>query len=128
MYKFIWSSLLSIFIISTNVTLADFPIVDDIKVAQALSESTGQHLLVIFGAESCNGCVHLKQDIHNGYFLMELDGKIVCYIDVSKHKNFIKEFKINTIPDSRLFIDGKQTTSIIGYQRIQYQQWLIDSK
>ena len=129
MLKLVSSILLCILLVSlSDISKADFPIVDDLQVAQSLSESTGQSLVLIFGSPSCPSCVQLKQDIHDGYFLMQLDEKIVCYIDLAKHREMIKKFKISSIPDSRLIIKGKQKTVIVGYDRSSYNKWLSNAE
>ena len=109
---------------SVNNCLADFPIVDDLQVAQSLSESTGQPLVLIFGAKSCAFCGLLKKDIQDGYFLMQLDGKIVCYIDVTKEKELRENYGIKSLPDTRYIVDGKQRAYMIGYDRKKYEKWL----
>ena len=130
MMKYISSIILCLFFTISfyETSIADFPIVDDLAVAQSLSESTEQPLVVIFGAKSCGFCVLLKKDIQDGYFLMQLDGKIVCYIDVTKRQDLIDKYGIKSLPDSRLFIKGKQKSSIIGYDRSKYDRWLTDDK
>lgn len=111
-------------ILFSKITRADFPIIDDIKVAQSLSESTGQPLILIFGAKSCAFCGLLKKDIEDGYFLSQLDGKIVCYMDISKRKDLIDTYNITSLPDTRYIVNSKQRAYIIGYDKKQYEKWL----
>jgi len=106
------------------ISFADFPVVNDLHIAESLSESTDQPIVLIFGAKSCSACGLLKQDIDDGYFLTLLDSKIVCYIDITKEKELRDKYKIKSLPDTRYIVDGKQKASIIGYERKKYEQWL----
>lgn len=126
MKKLLLSLCTMIFISTLTIptSLADFPIVTDLQVAESLSESTGQPIVLIFGAKSCSACGLLKKDIDDGYFLMQLDSKIVCYIDVTREKELRDKYKIKSIPDTRYIVDGKQKASMIGYERQKYEQWL----
>lgn len=125
MFKFLSSLLICIFIVlSSDITRADFPIVDDLQVAQSLSESTGQPLILIFGAKSCAFCELLKKDIDDGYFLMQLDGTIVCYVDVTRRQDLIDKYKIKSLPDTRYIVNGDQRAYIVGYDRKKYEKWL----
>jgi len=105
-------------------SLADFPIVTDLQVAESLSESTGQPLILIFGAKSCAFCGLLKKDIEEGYFLLQLDGKIVCYIDITREKKLRDKYDIKSLPDTRYIVDGKEIAHIVGYDRKKYDKWL----
>lgn len=111
-------------VLYTDNIMADFPIVDNLDIAQSLSESTEQPLILIFGSKSCTFCGLLKKDIENGYFLVQLDRKIVCYIDVAKRQDLIDKYEIKSLPDTRLIIDGKQKGSMVGYERSKYKKWL----
>lgn len=125
MYKLLQLLTICIFIVlSSDLTKADFPIVDDLQVAQSLSESTEQPLILIFGAKSCAFCGLLKKDIEDGYFLMQLDGKIVCYIDISKRQDLIDKYEIQSLPDTRYIVNGQQRAYMVGYDRKKYEKWL----
>ena len=125
MFRFLSSLLICIFIVlSSDITRADFPIVDDLQVAQSLSESTGQPLILIFGSKSCAFCDLLKKDIDDGYFLMQLDVTIVCYVDVTRRQDLIDKYKIKSLPDTRYIVNGDQRAYIVGYDRKKYEKWL----
>lgn len=125
MFKFLSSLLICIFIVlSSDITRADFPIVDDLQVAQSLSESTGQPLILIFGSKSCAFCDLLKKDIDDGYFMMQLDGTIVCYVDITRRQDLIDKYKIKSLPDTRYIVNGDQRAYMVGYDRKKYEKWL----
>lgn len=113
-----------LYISSGHDCLAEFPLVTDIQVAQSLSESTGQPLVLIFGAKSCMFCESLKKDISDGYFLMQLDGTIVCYVDVARRQDLIDKYKIKSLPDTRYIVNGDQRAYMVGYDRKKYEKWL----
>jgi len=110
--------------IGSNYCWADYPMVDNILDGIALSESSDQPLLIIFGAKWCPHCVNLKADINNGVFTKELDGKIVCYVDVDQHKDMKKQYRVTTLPDSRFLKDKKEVSIFSGYNKTKYKEWL----
>lgn len=111
-----------------DVCVADFPIMYDLNDAVALSESTGQSVVLIFGATWCPYCVELKKDINDGNFGRELDNKIVCYIDVDKHKDLKKEYDVRTLPDTRYLVDKKEKSQIKGYNEPKFKVWLKNAE
>lgn len=104
--------------------LADFPMMYDFNDALALSESTKQPLIVIFGAKWCPYCEDLKNDIDNGNLSKELDHKIVCYIDIDKHKDLKKEYRIQNLPDTRYLVSKKEVSQLIGYGKTKFKEWI----
>lgn len=111
-----------------NICLADFPIMDDLNDAIALSESTDQPVVLIFGAKWCPYCVELKKAINNGNFARELDDKIVCYIDIDQHKDLKKEYGVKALPDTRYLVDKKEKTQIIGYGEFKFREWIKNAE
>lgn len=102
-------------------------IVNSLEDAVALSESTKMPVLLIFGAEWCGYCKNLKKDIETGVMNKELENYIICYIDVDKHKDIKKEFKVSSIPDSRIIVDKKETAIKKGYVKDQYKKWINEN-
>lgn len=109
---------------ATNSCVADFPTVDNLDDAIALSESTNQPIVLIFGAKWCPYCVELKKHINSGNFTKELDTKIVCYIDVDQHKDVKKEYGVKTLPDTRYLVDKKEKSQLIGYGESKFREWI----
>lgn len=99
-------------------------IVKDFEDAIALSESSKMPVLVVFSAEWCKYCSLLKKDIDNGEYSKELDKYIVCFVDVDKRADLKKEYRVSTIPDSRIIKDQKEQKQIIGYDKTKYKKWL----
>lgn len=114
-------------IFSSKICVADFPIVNNIEDAIILSEQTKQPILLVFGAEWCKYCVNLKTDIQDGIFSKELDSVIVCFIDIEKYKHLRLEYKVSNLPDSRMIISNKEESSLIGYNKQKYKQWIINA-
>lgn len=116
---------LSILLCSISSVSADSPaMVNSLEDAMALSESTKMPVLVIFGADWCGYCKILKKEISSGEMNKELDNYIICYIDTDKNKDLKKEFNVRSLPDSRIFIDKKETSQYKGYDKNKYKKWI----
>lgn len=102
--------------------------VNSLEDAIALSESTKMPTLVIFGAEWCGYCKNLKKDITNGVLNTELDNYIVCYIDIDKNPDLKKEYRVKTLPDSRILLNKIEKHSHKGYISKNYKEWLDSIK
>lgn len=115
--------------ISTNL-MADSPIfLNSLEDSQAMSKISQKDLIVIFGSSSCKYCEELKSDINSGDFDSVLTNKIVCYVELNENNKQIKtSYKINIIPDSRFFVNDKQESKIVGYEKSKYQNWLKNLK
>ena len=115
--------------ISTNL-MADSPIfLNSLEDSQAMSKISQKDLIVIFGSSSCKYCEELKSDINSGDFDSVLTNKIVCYVELNENNKQIKtSYKINIIPDSRFFVNDKQESKIVGYEKSKYQNWLKNIK
>lgn len=103
-------------------------ILESIKDAQSLSEKTKQPILLIFGADYCEHCVRLKQDIILGNLSSSMDKYIICYINISKNSDLSKEYNISSIPDSRIIRSNKETSFFKGYAKNKYLLWLKNDK
>lgn len=115
--------------ISTNL-MADSPVfLNSLEDSQAMSKISQKDLIVIFGSSSCKYCEELKSDINSGDFDSVLTNKIVCYVELNENNKQIKtSYKINIIPDSRFFVNDKQESKIVGYEKSKYQNWLKNLK
>lgn len=100
--------------------------IENINEGFLLSKKTGIPLLVIFSSPDCIHCNNLSKDLNNGVFGKYIDQYIICKIDVSSDKTISRKYKIRSIPDSRIFNGDKQTDKISGYNREQYQNWIIN--
>ena len=110
--------------------MADSPIfLNSLEDSQAMSKISQKDLIVIFGSSSCKYCEELKSDINSGDFDSVLTNKIVCYVELNENNKQIKtSYKINIIPDSRFFVNDKQESKIVGYEKSKYQNWLKNLK
>lgn len=113
-------------LVSTYSYGQNVAIVNDFNDAMALSESTKMPILVIFGADWCVYCKNLKKDIENGQLNKELDSYIVCYVDIDKNNDLKKEFKVKTLPDSRIIRDKKEIAMNKGYVPKDYKKWILN--
>lgn len=106
--------------------MADSPIfLNSLAEATALSETSEKNLLIIFGSKSCRYCENLKQEINSGNFDYLLTNKIVCYVELDDtNKDLKTKYRVNMIPDSRVFIRNEQKFKISGYEKTKYTKWL----
>lgn len=79
-----------------------------------------RNVLVIFGADWCKYCNILKGDMAN----MNLDGYVVCVVDVTKNKDLKARKGISSLPTSIVMDNGKEVARTTGYSANQYKQWL----
>jgi thioredoxin-related protein len=97
---------------------------DNFKDAINISNDKNIPIVLIFGQESCNYCNKLKSDINSGELDSLLENKIICYIDILNNKDFIEEYEIKKIPDSRILLNNKVRSKITGYDKVKYKTWL----
>lgn len=80
---------------------------------QLLNEN--QIVLVDFYADWCGPCHMLKPTIKE--IAVEYDGKIkVVSVDIDKFNSLARRFKINSIPDIKIFDNAKLENSFLGVQ------------
>lgn len=97
--------------------------------AVALSESTGKPLLVIFSADWCKYCQVLKQELTDNDMQSALDEYLICIVDVDERKDLKDEYKVQTLPDSRLLMKLKERSSFIGYSgKKKYLAWIRNAR
>lgn len=125
-------TLLQIFlliVLSFSVCLSnDSFIISSLAEAEKLSQSTGQPLLLIFGADYCVYCNKLKTDILKKEVGPSIDSFIVCYIDLENNPAYRKKYNLSTIPDSRIIVNGKQVSRMQGYSRSDFSKWIENVK
>lgn len=103
-------------------------ILESMREAEILSESTQQPILVIFGSEDCVYCQQLKDDILKGTFSEQMSAYIICYIDIDNHIEYKRIYRVKTIPDSRIIYNNKEKSRTIGYSKKKFSEWLDSLK
>jgi thioredoxin-related protein len=109
-------------VLVTVVSANDSFILDSIDETQRLSHLTNKPALIIFGSDSCRFCNNLKQDILTKKLSPTIDRYIICYIDIDKNPDLKTKYSVSMIPDSRIFVNNKQTSIIKGYSKDTYIQ------
>lgn len=99
-------------------------ILSSLEETYKLSEATKKPALVIFGSDYCKFCNSLKQDILNKKLSPHIDKYIICYIDIKQKPDLKTHYKVSSIPDSRIFVNGKESKTTKGYVQNAYIQWL----
>lgn len=99
-------------------------ILNSIIEAKALAKEINQPLLLIFGSKSCRFCESLKNDLENNK--LPVEPFILCYIDTELEMNdkYITEYKISSIPDSRILNHNSIISTFKGYGKADYTKWL----
>lgn len=106
---------------------ADTFILNSLPEARRLSKETQKSILLIFGADSCNFCLLLKDDLES-VLKKDIDNFIICYIDLKSNPELKRQYDITSIPDSRIIFDDKTISSIKGYRKNDYKKWLENAK
>ena len=79
-----------------------------------------RNVLIIFGADWCKYCKILKEDMPS----MNLNGYVVCVVDVTKNKEAKIKSGISSLPTSVVMEGGKEVARSVGYSKEQYKEWL----
>lgn len=125
-YKILINILIGLFL--NSIVIAKDNMIYDFKEASVLSQETKMPILLIFGADWCPHCKSLKQDITDDDFGDLLDKYILCYIDVDDNRELKNEFRIKSLPDSRILKSGVEKYSMIGYDHNRYKTWILNAK
>lgn len=116
MIKFILT--LCLLIISPSIGYSQI-VLDSLEEAEKLSLSVNKPILLILGADYCEYCKNLKDNI----IYLPIDNYIICYIDITKTSN--DDFKnLKSIPESRIIMNQKIISKNIGYNKTKYSLWL----
>lgn len=126
MYKYI---ICLIIILTTNLCLGEIIVVRDISDAVSLSENNDMPILLVFVGDSCVYCEKLKQDLKDNENLKKtLDNYIICFIDIDTHRDLMKEYRVKTIPDSRILKNNIEVTRMVGYNKSRFYNWINNIK
>jgi thioredoxin 1 len=104
------------------------PVLESLDEATALSNKTGQPLLVIAGAKWCSYCHKLKRDIQSEPLRSLTDRFIVVYIDIEQNPDFAAKYLVRSIPHSFIMKHGRVLSSQKGYTTSNYRVWLIQNQ
>ena len=114
-------------LVATTITptslFAESFILDSLSEANKLSKSTNKPVLVIFGSDSCAFCMLLKKSIASD-LKNDIDGYIICYLDLGKNPELKTEYQISLIPDSRIVKDDTTISVKKGFNLREYKNWL----
>ena len=101
---------------SSNNTTSETPVVELSSVAefdQLLAKN--QIVLADFYADWCGPCHMLKPKINE--IATEYEGKIkVVAVDIDKFRSLASRFKVNSIPDVKIFSGTRLENSFVGVQ------------
>jgi len=115
--------MLVVITITPTSLFAESFVLDSLSEANKLSKSTNKPVLVIFGSDSCAFCVLLKKSIATD-LKNDIDGYIICYLDLGKNPELKKEHQISLIPDSRIVKDDTTISVKKGFNLREYKNWL----
>lgn len=81
-------------------------------------------VIVVFGAEWCPHCVLLKEHLKS----TNLDGYVVCTVDVDQHKDLQREHKVRSLPTSIIFEQGKEKSREKGFDEKGFDAWIEQNR
>ncbi len=113
---------LSVVNISEIAIANDSFILSSLNEAKNISIKSDKPILLIFGTSSCKYCEQLKNDLIKNK--LPIDRLIVCYIDIEENSDYIREYKVSSIPDSRILYKSNKTLAHKGYGKQEYTKWL----
>ena len=87
-------------------------------------KETKRKVILVFGAEWCPHCVTLKGHLKD----MNLDGYLVCLVDVDNEKNLSKEYKVRSLPTSVILDKGEEVSRIKGFESNKFDAWLEQNR
>lgn len=96
-------------------------ITDDYEEATREAE---RKVILVFGAEWCPHCVVLKGHLKDA----NLDGYLVCLVDVDAHRGAMKEYGVRSLPTCVLLDGGKEAARIKGFDKAKFDRWLDDNR
>ncbi len=96
--------------------------------AHLAPEAMPGHQVVLFHAEWCLPCVHMKVKLRRVY--EQMNGPIFAIFNIEKDRAFVKTLSVTSIPTIIWFKDGKELGRIEGALTkesiIKTTQWYID--
>jgi thioredoxin-related protein len=100
----------------------DYVITTNLVDAIALSEQSNQKILVIFTANWCEYCNEMKNDLQN---CQELQGMIVCFVNIDKYPELKQEYRVRSIPDYFILKNKMEIKRQKGYRdKKEFIRWL----
>lgn len=86
---------------------------------EAMNENE-RKVILVFGAEWCPHCVVLKNNLKD----MNLEGYLVCLIDVDKNKDAQRKHSVRLLPTSVMLESGKEISREKGFDKARFEAWL----
>lgn len=100
----------------------DYVITNNLVDAIALSEESNRQILVVFTAEWCGYCNEMKNDLQN---CQELQGMIVCFVNIDTNSELKKEYRVKSIPDYFILKNKIEIKRQKGYHnKKEFVKWL----
>lgn len=91
--------------------------IEDYKEAMREKE---RKVILVFGAEWCPHCVLLKEHLKE----MNLDGYLVCLVDVDSNREAKKAHSVRVLPTSIILKDGEEVSREKGFDKKKYDSWV----
>lgn len=91
---------------------------------EAAMDETERKVIVVFGAEWCPHCALLKDHLK----VMNLDGYLVCLVDVDKQKDAQRKHGVRVLPTSIMFEGGKEISRQKGFDKDKLEDWVEENR
>jgi thioredoxin 1 len=81
-------------------------------------------VILVFGADWCPHCVVLKKHLEG----MNLDGYLVCTVDVDKNRDLKRKHRVRALPTSIIMEDGSEVSRQRGFEKGPYDAWVEENR
>jgi len=82
-------------------------------------------VLIVLGTDWCGACQNLKKEMKG----LNLNGYVVCIVDLDKRKDLLSKHKVQFYPTSVILKDKKEVSKKVGYsKKADYQKWLDNNR
>jgi thiol-disulfide isomerase/thioredoxin len=84
----------------------------------------GRKVILVFGADWCPHCSVLEEHLKG----MNLEGYLVCSVDVDSRKDLASEYRIKVLPTSVVLLEGKEVSRTKGFSKASYDRWVESNR
>lgn len=90
---------------------------------EAMKE-TERKVLLVFSSERCPHCKTLKEHLKSA----NLDGILVCTVDVTEHKDIARKYHVRGLPTSVMLSKGEETSRTKGFSQDEWDAWFAEAR
>lgn len=91
---------------------------------ESAMKETERKVLLVFGAKWCPHCKELEAHLKE----INLDGILVCKVDVDKHRDIARKHSVRLLPVSIMIEKGEEKSRVKGFSKAEFDAWLSANK